>query len=185
MSEKPRVALILNICLSERYESSDGRIHGRFEASVVGYRASARYDESPTTALFAHESPWAQFGMHAYYGDPTLGDGRAYGFAYGYQPESGLVEAHTVERYATGLKKVERALARLSAAYGRPQSLGQEVVYLMQALGVRQACWRLPSGHPGGQHRDWRVVSSMEDMRYYVDHTIDDLRERQRPGRAA
>jgi hypothetical protein len=151
---------------------------GTFEAAVYAAKAGAGYDDVPLGHLSAYQSPWAGFQIEARDGHPGLSDGRAYGFEYGFRPEGRLVTSRDVERYARGLKKVERAYDKLCAALGRPQSLGHQVVYLMHALGITQACWRLPNGRDGsGPHRGWKVTDEMESIRHHIDSAIETFRD--------
>jgi hypothetical protein len=186
MPEKS-TALILHLHMHESHDTwGDRTLRGRFDAWVYGQAASPRYEGSPTQTLYAYDSPWARFAMNAFYGDMDLRGGNAYGFEWGFEPEYQLVKVGEIDRIAKGLKKVERAVDKLCADYGRPQSLGQDVVYVMRALGIQQACWQLPEGRArGGEYRDWRVARTMEEVRYHIDSTIDACRQKQLNASAA
>lgn len=175
MPEKS-IDLIVKISLSHR-QGYDNKPYGAFEASVLGVNAQAGYDDDPFTYwLSAYETPWAHFAMEASYGNLRLADGYAYGFGYGFKPERTLVNISEAKRYAEGLKKVERAYQKRCADNGNPKTLGQEVIYVLRALGVTTAAWRLPKGRTGNQYRDWRVCSDIQMIQHHIDSTLEEFR---------
>jgi hypothetical protein len=182
MTEQQKTELVLAIHLTTE-NTYDGKPYGRFEAFVYCAR-NGGYEETPWTYLAAYESDYAGFAMEASYGNLAICEGQAYGFAYGYKPDYGLVRTHEAERYTRGLKRVDRAYEKRCQANGRPQSLGQEVVYLLQALGITRAFVRVPASviarqGGGASNRDWRPLDSMEDIRAHIDRAVHELRRAQ------
>ena len=180
MSEKT-MELVLHIAMTEsRAYSWDNTRRGRFEATVAAFDAGAGYDESPARFLSSVDSGFAHFVINATYGNMAVAGGRAYGTEFGYDPEGGLVQLRHAERFTKGLKKVEKAYDKLCNDYGQPQSLGHEVVYLMRALGITRACWKITNGRPGSRYRDWRVLhNDMEGVRCHIDAEIEECRMQQ------
>jgi len=181
MSER-RIDTMLVIHMSEKRDH-DGSLRGRCDAAVQGYAEPRQHDQAPTTSLSASACLWARFAMHALYGRLDLHAGGYYGFEWGYEPEYTLITVHDLQRVSTGLRKAEKAYDKLCTGYGRPQSLGQQVVYLMKALGLTRACWKLPTRYDSSP---WRIVTTPEDIRYHIDHTIEAcLYRQQHPEHAA
>lgn len=174
--QTPTQALLLVMHLkAERDDRND--LYGRFEAYVQAYNPQGRYDDGPMSYLSSYDSLFSRLGMTAYYGVKGIAEGWSYGFEYGYESEHKFVTSTECKRFSKGLKQLETKLEKQTAAQGRPQSLGQEVVRVMHAIGCTRACVRLPN-KDGAQWRQWREITSMEDIRFHIDHTVAEFREK-------
>lgn len=185
MPEKP-VELILQIWMDDKRSSYDGETIGTFSAYVYKVAERPGYEGDPTATLYSYQSGWARFAMSARYGNMTLHDGYSWGLDWGFRPEGDFVQVRDIDTYSKGLKKVDRLLEKWREEEGSAQTLGQEVIRVMRAIGIKKACWKYRNGVEGhGDFRDWRVVSSMEDIRYYIDSTIETCRRKQLDAQAA
>jgi hypothetical protein len=160
--------LMLRLTLSTVPEYAADRKCGKLKADVRGVRRDAGYEDSPDTWLWSHESLYADLCMQTYYGDPEVADGYAYGpVEVGYEGVA-LVREHDAERFHKGLSKLGRAYAKLCKDFGQPQTTGHEVAYYMAVMGIKAACVKVPGGS-GLSFRDYRMLSSPESVRAYID----------------
>lgn len=176
MAQQDKQELVVSIRMSESQGYSN-RLSGTLDIQVQLAKSSARYDDQPFERLAAYESDFAGFVISAYYGNPDFAGGEAYGFRYGYAPEYSIVEVYEAERFARGAKKVQRAYDRLCADMGRPKGLGQEVIYVLKALGIKRAFVPVAPGRTGSYYRDWRPLTTAADIQYHIDQTIADFKE--------
>jgi hypothetical protein len=182
MTAAAKTELVLAIHMTPGEQGYDGQPYGRFEAYVYAAKPGATYDEAPWACLDRYQSDYAGFAMHASYGHPRISNGGVYGFAYGYETGYGLLRSAAVARYAKTLARLDRAYDKRVKTCGRPESLGQEVVYLMLALGMTRAFVRVPAEviarvGGGSYSRDWRPLDSMEDIQAYLNTQVREFRE--------
>jgi hypothetical protein len=189
MAQQEKTALVVVLHM-DSVSSYDGKPYGRFAASVYAARPDAHYEESPWSYLWGHESDYADFAMEASYGHAGILDGGVYGFTYGYRPSGSLLHHTQIARYAKGMKRVERAYERRVETCGRPESLGQEVVYVLQALGIRRAFVRVPADviarcGGGSSYREWRPLDSMEGIQAYLNTQVREFKDAHVSARSA
>jgi hypothetical protein len=164
--------LILRLTLSDVPEYGADRKCGKLKAEVRAMKQGAGYDDPPDTWLWSHESLYADLSMQTYYGDPDINGGHAYGpVEIGYEGVA-VVRAYEAERFYKGLSKITRAYDKLCKGLGHPQSTGHEVAYYMAVLGIKSACVKMPPGGSGLTHRDYRMLTSPEAVRAYIDNAI-------------
>jgi hypothetical protein len=163
---------MLRLDLTDFDPNNPTQKYGKLKAAVRAVREGARYDDPPDTWLWSHESVWADFVLQTYYGDPDINSGRAYGpIEIGYEGGA-LVTQHEAARFHKGLSKVTAAYTKLGKACGYPQTTGHEVAYYMAVMGIKSACVRLPAEHSGLSFRNYRILSSPEAVRSYIDRTM-------------
>ena len=182
MAQQDKTNVVAEIRLTE-HNSLSGSWYGHCEVRVHRAVPDAAYDKDPWTALHEYVSDIAGFQISAYYGNPTCRGGEVYGMQYGYTTTDLVDEAHA-EQYARGLKKIGKAYRAHCAKNGAPKSFGQQVIYLLRALGITVAYVRMPEGRPGGMHRNWRGLRTPTDIMDHIDHTIRAFWETHRPDAA-
>jgi hypothetical protein len=172
MSDAAQPTRMLRLEMTAMDPDNPAQKYGKLKAAVRAMRESARYDDPPDTWLWSHESLYADLVMSTYYGDPDINSGHAYGpLEIGY--ESGaLVTQQEAARFHKGLSKVIGAYTKLGKACGRPQSTGHEVAYYMAVMGIKSACVRLPADQPGLSFHHYRILTSPESVRDYIDRTM-------------
>jgi hypothetical protein len=188
MAQQDKTALVVVLHM-DSVTSYDGKPYGQFAGYVYAARPDASYDETPWSYLWGHESDYADFAMEASYGNAGILDGGVYGFTYGYRGERLLTHAQ-IARYAKGMQRVERAYNKRVATCGRPESLGQEVVYVLLALGIRRAFVRAPAEVQarwggGSDYREWRPLDSMGAIQAYLNTEVREFRDAHCPARSA
>jgi hypothetical protein len=91
----------------------------------------------------------------------------SYGWRYGFTSNrSDMITLEDIDKFGPYLKVIQKKFEKICDNFSYPVSLGQYIVYLMQAVGVTTYAYQSPSGV-------WHWTDQANSARYHVDDYID------------
>lgn len=109
---------------------------------------------------------YGQFVLTSQY--DTSGDtcSQSYAWYCGFAPKHrDMLTLQDVENYGPYLRAIQRKYDKLCNDFGYPASFGQYVIYLMQAVGIKQYAYKSTQGW-------WYCTDCAGDARHHIDQHI-------------